>query len=70
MQEHGGIIEEIKKIELDLDQNAKPNVSRVKEILIKHEKMENEVFYPKLDEELSLEQKQRMVEKIKETINE
>lgn len=68
MNEHGEIIQITKELEEDLEENIKPNTEKLKNLLMKHCKTEDEVFYPKLDQVLSSEQKQEISERIKEII--
>jgi hemerythrin len=68
IKEHQKIMEQVNNIEDDLDENKKPDVSILNEILTKHALYENDVFYPKLDELLSTAQKQEIIERAKEVI--
>ena len=64
MKEHGEIIELIKKIEINLDKGNEINVQILREKLEAHSKFEDDIFYPRLDEELEAEKKQEIIEKI------
>lgn len=68
MKEHGEIIELIKKIEINLNRGNEINVQILKEKLRAHSKFEDDIFYPRLDEELELERKQEIIRKINELV--
>jgi len=68
MQEHGEVMEMVKAIEEKLRNGLKPEVFKLKEILIKHRKFEDDFFYPKLDEALDDVHRQEVIEKVKEVI--
>jgi|TARA_Y100000294_G_C8382256_1_gene267265 iron-sulfur cluster repair protein YtfE (RIC family) len=70
MEDHGKMIELIKKIEDDLSEKIKPEVSELENTLKKHHNLEDDVLYPKLDKILSSEQKQEILERVKEVIRE
>ncbi len=68
MYEHGSIIELINNIEVGLNRGMMPNLSGLRIILVRHVDFENEVFYPQLNQLLSPEKKQEIIERIKEVI--
>jgi hemerythrin-like domain-containing protein len=68
MKEHGELLDILKKIEGDLRENQKPDLSQLKLLLQKHEEFEDEVFYPKLDEFLEPQQKLEMKKRILEIV--
>ena len=68
MKEHGEIMKLMKDMEANLGNEEKIDISAIKENLIKHRDFEDVVFYPKLDEILSLEQKQEIMERAREII--
>lgn len=68
MQEHSKIMTLVKKVEDQLAKLSKPDILNLKEIIIKHRKFENQIFYPKLDLKLNENQKAVMVERVKEVI--
>ncbi len=68
MQQHQKIMEKISSIEDDLDDNIKPDISELIELLIEHSGFENDSFYPKLDDFLSTEQKKEIINRAKEII--
>jgi len=68
LSDHSRIIMLLKKIEEKLDKKIKPEIHLLKEIFIEHKKFEDEIFYPKLDEELDPNQKKEIAIKIKQVI--
>jgi iron-sulfur cluster repair protein YtfE (RIC family) len=68
VKEHKEIIWEIKKIRENLDRGVKPNVERLKRGLIGHSRFEDEVFYPRLDDELSENEKELIFDRVDEVI--
>jgi hemerythrin-like domain-containing protein len=68
VSDHSDIIEQMKVIEDDLDSGVTPNISFLKNKIETHRTFEDNNFYPKLDQKLSLEQKQEMAERIREII--
>ena len=58
----------ISKIQDDLDKNIKPKLTRLGNILMKHADNENNIFYPRLDEELDKEQKTLIIDRANEII--
>lgn len=65
MREHGDLLDLMKIVGEDF---SKERIEELKDLLIKHQRFEDEVFYPKLDNDLNEEQKRELVEKIKEVI--
>ncbi len=68
MREHGEIVELIRNIEQGLINNVKPDISGLKDSLLSHANFEDEFFYPKLDEELTPEQRQEICDRAREII--
>lgn len=68
MKEHGEIIDLVKKMEENLNKGKEVSVVFLKERLSNHSKFEDEVFYPRLDEELEIGKKQEVIEKINELV--
>ncbi len=68
MREHGEIVELIRNIEQGLINNVKPDISGLKDSLLAHANFEDEFFYPKLDEELTPEQRQEICDRAREII--
>ena len=68
MKEHGEMIELAKEIEDALEENSEFDISKLKELLIKHHRFEDSGFYPKLGEMLSQEQKQELSERVREVV--
>ncbi len=66
MQEHGNILGMIERMKKEIENREKPNVDDLKQNLIEHADFENQTFYPKLDKELSENQKQEIITKINE----
>jgi len=68
MKEHGEIAELMNIIERNLLHEKQSDISDFKNMIASHAKFEDDVFYPKLDEVLSLEQKQEIVGRAGELI--
>ncbi len=68
IKEHRDIFFLIEKIEYAIIQGNRPDISELKRIINAHAKFEDEVLYPKLDEELSEEEKELIIERSKELI--
>jgi len=68
LEDHGKIIRLLKSIEGQLRGKIKPQLHNLKRILSTHRRFEDEDFYPSLDERLTLEQKEKISERIKEII--
>jgi len=69
LKQHGEIMNLVEKLEINLSNNAICDFSELKKTLEAHSNFEDGVFYPKLDEILSSDQKQIIKEKITEIIN-
>lgn len=69
MEEHGEILNLIKDIEDELDENTPLSIYNLKNFLRRHEKFEEELFYPKLDQILNNQQKTELIERIKEVVH-
>lgn len=67
LRAHGEIINLIKNVEEDFSSDSS-NLLKLKDFCLNHEKIENEVFYPKLDEELSPEMRKEIIDKINEIV--
>lgn len=65
MDEHGDMMNLLKDFEYE---SSKERLEELKKLLIKHQKFEDENFYPKLDEMLDDYKKEELIEKIKEVI--
>src|SRR3989344_211630 len=68
LKQHGELMEIVKEIEENLNNDVAFNFKMLKEKLTKHSLFEDDEFYPKLDEELEHEKKQEIIERIKEII--
>jgi len=68
LKEHQNMLWIINKIEEDLNNKNQPKFLSLSQLLNKHAKLENEILYPKLDEELSSDQKQLIIERAEEII--
>jgi len=68
MEEHGTIIEMIKGLEQVISSGKDPNISLLRETLEKHSDFEDSTFYPRMDRELSQEQKQEIADRAKEIL--
>ena len=70
MQEHGVILEQVKNVEEAFLDGQVPEIENLKKAIEKHAEFEDKVFYPKLDENLNPQQKQEIIDRIKEVIRE
>ncbi len=68
LKEHKEIQWELKKIKENLENNAKINILKLKTFLKSHSKFEDEIFYPKLDENLSPSEKEIIIDRAEEEI--
>jgi len=68
MQEHGHLLDILNKVKEEMTLHGIADVSKLKESLQSHSRFENEIFYPRLDEELRFEQKEEILRKIRENI--
>jgi len=68
LEDHAKIIRLLKVIGDQLGGKIKPQLHNLKKILSTHRKFEDEDFYPGLDERLSLDQKKKISERIKEIV--
>lgn len=68
LKEHKDIFWLIGKAESLINRNEKPDLSELKKILHAHANFEDEVFYPKLDEEMTDEQKDLIIKRAKEVV--
>jgi iron-sulfur cluster repair protein YtfE (RIC family) len=69
IKEHKDIVWKISRIKENLDRGIKPHIEDLKKLLNHHEKFEDEVFYPRLDEELNKSEKELIFERAEEIIN-
>ena len=69
LSDHVKIVSMINNIENKLKNKIRPDLSRLKEVLIAHKDFENQEFYPKLDERLNPAQKKEISERVKEIIS-
>jgi len=69
MTEHGEIISELKKVENDLNMNNMPDITELKDKLIKHTNFEDLFFYPRLQEKLSEQQTAFIIDKSREILD-
>ena len=65
MGDHGDLLNLMKLVEENFDEDK---IEELKQLLIKHQNFEDDVFYPKLDGDLNENQKKELIEKIKEVI--
>ncbi len=63
--EHGKILEFLNELE---KKHSKENFENLHRLLTAHKHLENESFYPRLDEELGEVQRAEIIEKIKEIV--
>jgi hypothetical protein len=68
LKEHKDALFLIKKIEELSSKDKKADITELKLLLINHANFENKSFYPRLDEELTEEQKQMIIERADEEI--
>ena len=70
LKEHKDIFLLMKKAEDSLSKNTKPDVSELKTILLRHADFEGENFYPRLEEELSEQEKSLITQRAKQIVGE
>jgi len=68
LKEHKDILFLVEQIEESLEKNEVPVFDELNQDLIAHANFEDEFLYPRLDEELSEEQKQIILERSEEVI--
>jgi hypothetical protein len=68
VEDHEKIIELMKEVEDGLDEGVGVDISSLRDAIHVHRNYENNDFYPRLDEELTDEQKVVISERIKEII--
>lgn len=68
LKEHREILDLIEKSEEILFDQKKLEIDELKQVLLAHAKFEDEIFYPNLDDILNEEQKQEMINRIKDII--
>lgn len=64
--EHDTMVEMLNEIRNDLAMNKEIDISKFSELLKNHQKIEEKSLYPKIDEELSKEQKDIIISRINE----
>ncbi|MBU2523225.1 MAG: hemerythrin domain-containing protein [Nanoarchaeota archaeon] len=64
MEEQGGIISMIKKVEDDIAQGDYSKIQDLMTMLEDHSEFENQTFYPNLDKKLSDDRKKEIIEKV------
>ena len=70
LKDHKDILWLISKMEESLKSNLKPSVIELKKLLLAHSKIEDKTFYPRLDKELSVEEKALIIGRFDEVIGE
>jgi len=68
LKDHKDILWLISKTEESLKNNLKPSVIELKKLLAAHARTEDAIFYPKLDKELSDEERSMILERADEII--
>jgi hemerythrin-like domain-containing protein len=68
MKEHQEMMALLKKIETELGEQVRTDVIELERVLRSHRILEDEQFYPRLEEELNENQKAMIISKIKEKI--
>jgi hemerythrin-like domain-containing protein len=68
LKDHAEILSLLEKIRDNIDGDIKHDVWELKNIITAHAEFENEIFYPRLDEELDDVQKQLIFERAEEII--
>jgi len=68
LKEHREILDLITQSEECLFDQKRLDIDNLKHYILAHAKYEDEVFYPKLDEKLTEEKKQEMIDRIKDII--
>lgn len=68
MQEHGELLGLLNKVEEQIANKEQPDILMLKTSLINHAKFEDETFYPLMEEDLTSEQQQEIIKRIKDVI--
>ena len=68
LEDHVKIMALIKVLEKNLNKKIKPDLERLKQMLTDHRNFEDEDFYPRLDEILTPEQKQDIINESKKVL--
>ncbi len=63
--EHVILEQELDKLEENLEKNQELDLSEFKDLLTRHRNFEDDILYPRLDRELDLAKKMRILEQIK-----
>jgi hypothetical protein len=66
--EHDHMIEQMAELDTIIKLNKSLDFNKLKEMIIQHKKFENNEFYPRLDNELSDERKEMIIERISNPI--
>jgi len=68
VKDHREIIEFLVKIEEKIRDGRKPSIDSLMALISGHEKLEEKIFYPKLDEELTTEEKEIIINRSEEVL--
>ena len=68
LKQHKDILWLLRMMEEDIEKGRDPKTTSLSELLTKHAGFEDDVFYPKLEKQLSKEQKQLIKNRAKEII--
>jgi len=68
-EDHKEILDLIKNIDEDKTQLDKLKIEKLLKLILNHAKFEDEDFYPRLDEILTLEQKQEIIKESHKVLN-
>jgi len=68
IEEHNEMQSLVKALEEEIEEEKEVNLSALKEILARHEKFEDGTLYPRIEEELDEEQKERIKKRAEEII--
>ena len=64
LKDHQSLLKMLDEMEKDVTHGKRVDLTGFHELLTKHKSFEEDFFYPKLDKELSEEQKEGMIERI------
>jgi iron-sulfur cluster repair protein YtfE (RIC family) len=68
IQQHNELFNKLQVMRKDLTWQRPVKFEEFRELLVKHKKFEEESLYPKLDQELSVQQKEEIIKKIREIL--
>jgi len=68
LEDHVKIMGMVKILEKNLNKKIKPDLEKLKQMLTLHRNFEDQDFYPNLDKRLTLDQKKKISERIREII--